>query len=246
MKTTYIILVFKDLNYHIVSLRLYYCRALTDNEMNQNETFRDDLRRLTSKLMDLVRPKTPKVTTTLALTSSSSSPPPPPPPPPMPSPPPKLGDVLQHMGRNKLLLKRKKDDDFSIEEINILSDEARDYLNALQLEKFYHCRLCYHKMPNSDAIFIENMFSISHRTQRIAPTSSFLNSEMGVISFVELYYSYLSVPFWKLNAQFLFRDLTGFSSIKELLTFYNYECLDDVDDVSFETMDEEDEETASK
>ncbi|AOL56745.1 hypothetical protein [Chrysodeixis includens nucleopolyhedrovirus] len=246
MKTTYIILVFKDLNYHIVSLRLYYCRALTDNEMNQNETFRDDLRRLTSKLMDLVRPKTPKVTTTLALTSSSSSPPPPPPPPPMPSPPPKLGDVLQHMGRNKLLLKRKKDDDFSIEEINILSDEARDYLNALQLEKFYHCRLCYHKNAELRCDFHRKYVFDQSSDAKNSAYIEFLNSEMGVISFVELYYSYLSVPFWKLNAQFLFRDLTGFSSIKELLTFYNYECLDDVDDVSFETMDEEDEETASK
>jgi hypothetical protein len=185
------------------------------------DTFHSDLKQLTDKILVSMPPASSLSTTT-------------------PRPEPKLGDVIQHMGRNKLLLRRKKDDDFTIDEINSLSDATRDYLNALQLEKFYHCRLCYNKNEELRCDFHKKyIFNNQSSSKDNEVYIQFLNSEMGIISFVELYYSYLSVPFWKLNAQFLFRDLTGFSSIKELLTFYNYDCADDVDIVAFETMEEE-------
>ncbi len=158
--------------------------------------------------------------------------------------PPKLGDVIQQMGREKLLLCRLKDDDFAIKESNELSDVSRDYLNALQLEKFYSCRLCYTKNDADRCEFHKKYVHtslISNKTNE--DYVNFLNSEMGIISFVELYYTFLSVPQWKMTAVFLFRDLTGHSSIRELLNAYNHKCSLDVDHIDYETMemDEQDE-----
>lgn len=154
-----------------------------------------------------------------------------------PDPNSRLGDVIQHMGRNNLLLQRKKDEDFSINETLHVSDTARDYLNILQTEKLSSCRLCYH---NDDSLRCEfhkkYIFSKNSKVYN-EEYVKFLNSDMGIISFIELYYSYLSVPNWKMASLMMMRDLTGFSSIKELLTYYNYECNDDVDVVPYETMD---------
>ncbi|AAG53770.1 unknown [Helicoverpa armigera nucleopolyhedrovirus] len=148
-----------------------------------------------------------------------------------------LGTLLQYMGRNKLLLREKKDNDFAINEINELSDEARDYLNALQIEKFYTCRMCYHKNANLRCDFHKKY--IFDKDMKTYPDEyvSFLNSEMGVISFVELYYSYLCVPFWNTTAKLLLRDLTGFTSLKQLFDHYNYAYANDVDEACFELMD---------
>ncbi|AUV65399.1 hypothetical protein [Alphabaculovirus myunipunctae] len=149
----------------------------------------------------------------------------------------RLGDVLQHMGRNKLLLQRKRDDDFAINELHEISDETRLYLNALQTEKLASCRLCYHNDDSLRCDFHRKYIFTKDVKQYGDEYVEFLNSEMGIVSFVELYYTYLSVPFWKLTALMMMRDLTNFSSIRELLTFYNYECTDNVDEAPIETMD---------
>ncbi|QEI03484.1 hypothetical protein [Spodoptera cosmioides nucleopolyhedrovirus] len=172
----------------------------------------------------------------------------PPPPPPLPtdsaaanvSPPPspsRLGDVIQHMGRNGLLLQRKKDDNFDINETIDISDVARDYLNLLQTEKMSTCRLCYHNDETSRCEFHKKYIFTKDPKAHYDDYVNFLNSEMGVISFIELYYTYLGVSSWKIVSLMMMRDLTGFSSIRELLTYYNYECSDDVDSVPYETMD---------
>ncbi|AIE47850.1 ac34-like protein [Peridroma alphabaculovirus] len=173
------------------------------------ETFERDLRELTAKLT-AVRPADPKS---------------------------RLGDVIQHMGRTKLLLQRKKDDDFAIAESIDISDAARDYLNVLQTEKLSQCRLCYHSDAAKRCAFHAKYIFTKNPKEHPDEYVRFLNSDMGIISFVELYYSYLSVPFWKVASLMMMRDLTGFSSVRELLTFYNYECDDDADEVPFETMD---------
>ncbi|AAZ38302.1 ORF-136 [Agrotis segetum nucleopolyhedrovirus A] len=154
-----------------------------------------------------------------------------------PDPKSRLGDVLQHMGRNGLLLQRKKDEDFSINETIELSDTVRDYLNVLQTEKLSTCRLCYHNDDNVRCDFHKKYIFTKNPKTHYDEYVAFLNSEMGIISFVELYYSYMSVQFWKMASLMMMRDLTGFSSIKELLTYYNYECDEDVDVVPYETMD---------
>jgi hypothetical protein len=150
-----------------------------------------------------------------------------------------LGDVIQHMGRNKLLLKRKKDEDFAIAESIDLSETARLYLNALQTEKLATCRLCYHNDDSFRCEFHKKYIFTKNATEHSDEYVQFLNSDMGIISFVELYYVYLGVPSWKLTSLIMMRDLTDFSSIKELLTYYNYDCADDVDKLPYETMDDE-------
>ncbi|AIZ48690.1 asb133 [Agrotis segetum nucleopolyhedrovirus B] len=154
-----------------------------------------------------------------------------------PDPKSRLGDVIQHMGRNSLLLQRKKDEDFSINLTHAISDVSRDYLNLLQTEKLSECRLCYHNDDSKRCEFHKKYIFTKDPKVYADEYVNFLNSEMGIISFVELYYSYLSVPFWRMASVTMMRDLTGFSSIKELLTYYNYECDEDVDVVPYEIMD---------
>ncbi|QYC92738.1 AC34 [Trabala vishnou gigantina nucleopolyhedrovirus] len=141
----------------------------------------------------------------------------------------KLGDVLEFMGRNGLLLRRKKDENFCINETIHLSDETRIYLNTLQTEKLYHCRMCYHKNSSSQCWFHKKYIFDKNPDSDEDDYTTFLNSEMGIVSYVELYYSYLSVEFWRVAAKFLFRDLTGFDNVKSLLEYYNYECAEDAD-----------------
>jgi hypothetical protein len=152
-------------------------------------------------------------------------------------PPPRLGDVIQHLGRNGLLLQRKKDENFDINETIDISDVARDYLNLLQTEKMSSCRLCYHNDETLRCDFHKKYIFNKNPKEHYDDYVNFLNSEMGVISFVELYYTYLGVSSWRIVSLMMMRDLTGFSSIRELLTYYNYECSDDVDTVPYETMD---------
>lgn len=151
---------------------------------------------------------------------------------------PRLGDVLQDMGRNKLLFRRLKDNNFAINETHLLSNEARDYLNALQIEKFYTCRLCYHVNEANRCDFHKKYVPLSLLNKKNNDEYyNFLNTEMGSISFIETYYSFLSTQQWKFASVILLRDLTECSSIKELLNSYNYACDDGVDTVDFETMD---------
>ncbi|AXS67690.1 ac34-like protein [Cryptophlebia peltastica nucleopolyhedrovirus] len=153
----------------------------------------------------------------------------------------KLGDVVQYLGAHGLLLQRKKDDNFDIKVVLEVSDETRDYLNALQTEKFEHCRLCYHRNDQTRCDFHKKYIFTKNEKENYEEYIEFLNSEMGIISFIELYYTYLSLEFWKANAQILLRDLTGFSSLKELLTYYGHNVADDVDQANIQSMDVGDE-----
>jgi Protein of unknown function (DUF1247) len=148
----------------------------------------------------------------------------------------KLGDVIQYMGQKGFLFKRLKDDEFGINETIDLCEQSRFYLNVLQTEKLFHCKMCYLENDLFRCEFhkkyIFNLDPVKNREEYI----KFLNTDMGIISFIELYYSYLSTsPIW--TAQMILRDLCGFSSIKELLQYYNYECNESVDKVDFEIMD---------
>ncbi|AKR17342.2 hypothetical protein [Urbanus proteus nucleopolyhedrovirus] len=145
------------------------------------------------------------------------------------------------MSKNKLLLTRKRDEDFNIDDTIELSEESRQYLNALQTEKLYHCRLCYHKNEKNRCDFHKKYIFDKDQVKEYDAYVNFLNSEMGIISFVELYYTYLAVDFWSHTASILFKDLTSFKCIKDLLHFYNYSCDDNVDILHYTTMDFDDE-----
>jgi len=150
----------------------------------------------------------------------------------------KLGTLLQQMSRTGLLLQRKKNEDFSIESI-VLSDITKDYLNALQTEKMYKCRFCYYKNDDKRCEFHKKYIFEKDQKLNYKEYVNFLNSEMGIISFVEMYFSFLMIPFWKQTASILFKDLTGFSSIKELLLKYNcyHDRMQDIDEGVLELMD---------
>ncbi|QHB21710.1 ac34 [Artaxa digramma nucleopolyhedrovirus] len=158
-----------------------------------------------------------------------------------PHPDARLGDVIAHMSRNKLLLKNKKDENFDIAESVVLSDEAVAYLNALQTEKLYHCRTCYHKNAKNKCAFHAKYIFDKNRNENETEYINFLNSEMGIISFVELYYTYLCIDFWNITAEFVLDDLTGFKSVESLLNYYNYSCLKDVDTPVVNLMNVDDE-----
>nr|WUR10778.1 hp [Calliteara abietis nucleopolyhedrovirus] len=151
-----------------------------------------------------------------------------------------LGDVLAQMCVNKRLLTRLKEDNFDIVEGFELSNEARAYLNALQGEKLKHCRHCYHKNAHRRCEFHKKYIFEKNPNEHYSEYVSFLNSEMGVISFVELYYTYLCLDFWRATAVILFRDLTGFDNVKTLLTEHGYACADDVDVPCVDAMDIDD------
>lgn len=152
----------------------------------------------------------------------------------------RLGDILQNMSENNMLLLKKRDEIFDIKDTNKLSEETRVYLNLLQTEKLNHCRQCYNK---TDAQEVRCWFHKKYifdkcQTKFYHEYVDFLNSEMGIISFVELYYVYLALDdVWKHNAPILLDKLTGFKSIKSLLSHYNYECEEAADTSNVECMD---------
>ncbi|ACO53499.1 unknown [Euproctis pseudoconspersa nucleopolyhedrovirus] len=184
-----------------------------NEKQNRNCQFREDLARLTSKILNNQSP----------------------------DPNAKLGDVLAHMSKNKLLLRKKKDENFDIAESIILSDETIAYLNALQTEKLYHCRLCYHKNAVDKCSFHTKYIFDKDQNKHYAEYVDFLNSEMGIISYVELYYTYLCVDFWNVTAEFVLEDLTGFKNVESLLKYYDHPCLQDVDTPAVNLMNTDDE-----
>nr|AIX47880.1 hypothetical protein [Lymantria dispar multiple nucleopolyhedrovirus]AJR20314.1 orf-38 protein [Lymantria dispar multiple nucleopolyhedrovirus]AMO27540.1 hypothetical protein [Lymantria dispar multiple nucleopolyhedrovirus]AMO27895.1 hypothetical protein [Lymantria dispar multiple nucleopolyhedrovirus]AMO65534.1 Orf-38 protein [Lymantria dispar multiple nucleopolyhedrovirus] len=150
---------------------------------------------------------------------------------------PQLGDVLQLMGEKKLLLAEEKDDNFDIAERHLLSDEARDYLNALQTDKLFECRACYHGRAESRCAF-HAAYLVDERAGD--EYIEFLNGDMGIISRVELYYSHLSAAreeaVWRAQAADVFRKLTGFEGVRALLTHYDRAVPADADAAHFECM----------
>jgi hypothetical protein len=134
-----------------------------------------------------------------------------------------LGDVIQQMGRDKQLLTKRKENEFRLFEINDLSDETRNYLNVLQIEKMFHCRSCYNIDDTERCWFHKKYLFLGPQTTNDKETLTneyidFLNTDMGIISFVELYYVCLMMELcWKHKAPKILYDLTGRFSINELL-----------------------------
>ncbi|AKN80565.1 hypothetical protein [Perigonia lusca single nucleopolyhedrovirus] len=182
--------------------------------MQATEEFRRDLRQLTVQITNTNRHSSEKNT---------------------------LGDVLQQMSKEgKLLLGR--DDNF--DDVPHLCEETRLYLNALQTEKLYKCRKCYHKNDADRCWFHKKYIFDKDRNEQRDEYVKFLYSEMGIVSFVELYYSFLQLDMWKYVAKEVLKDLCGYENIKSLLNSYNHNADDDVDIALCESMDYDEDTTA--
>ncbi|AGE89871.1 hypothetical protein SlsnVgp016 [Spodoptera littoralis nucleopolyhedrovirus] len=155
------------------------------------------------------------------------------------SPSPKLGDVLQQLGRKRNgLLSRKKDENFDIAETIELSDATKDYLNVLQLEKLYACRACYERDDSRRCWFHKKYIFTKNMKTHYDEYVQFLNSQMGIVSYVELYYTYLAAPpFWNATAKIMLDELTGHSSIASLLKHHGHETSIDADEPAAVAMD---------
>nr|ANS70920.1 hypothetical protein [Lymantria dispar multiple nucleopolyhedrovirus] len=171
---------------------------------------------------------------------------------------PQLGNILQLMGEKKLLLMEEKNENFDIREDHLLSDETRDYLNALQTEKLYRCRACYHRdvamfcefhaRYSFVASIVENGSEAAASASSVTTANDkhyeefidFTNSEMGIVERVERYYALLSSAreeaVWRAQAPSVFRKLTGFDGVKALLTHYNCAVSTNADSPDFECM----------
>ncbi|AAK85588.1 hypothetical protein [Epiphyas postvittana nucleopolyhedrovirus] len=149
-----------------------------------------------------------------------------------------LGDVLEIMGKQSQLLTemQKNDDEFRIVQQRDLSQNTIDYLNCLQNEKLFHCKLCY---SHADWLWCEFHKTHAYRGSRDVNVDAYvehINSDMGIVSFVEEYYHYLSSNDGKLEAKRVLKTLTNFESLNELLASHNYSA-QDADTSVYELMD---------
>nr|BBD51189.1 hypothetical protein [Samia ricini nucleopolyhedrovirus] len=149
-----------------------------------------------------------------------------------------LGDALENMGRQSQLLADvvRDDDEFRVVQRRDLSQNTIDYLNRLQHDKLFRCRLCY---SHADWLWCEFHKTHAYRGPRDMNVDAYvdhLNSDMGVVELVEEYYHCLSSCNDKRNAKRALVMLTNFESLSDLLANYNYPA-DDADTVTFELMD---------
>ncbi|QDL57067.1 hypothetical protein QKQ66_gp130 [Dione juno nucleopolyhedrovirus] len=148
-----------------------------------------------------------------------------------------LGEVLDQMGRRGELLPElvKGDDDFRIVQQRDLAHATVEYLNFLQHDKLFNCRLCY---THADWLWCEFHKAHAYRGARNTKLDSYvdhLNSDMGVVACVEEYYHLLSSNN-RVEAKRVLKTLTGFESLVDLLASCNYSELD-ADTLTYELMD---------
>jgi hypothetical protein len=149
-----------------------------------------------------------------------------------------LGDVLEYMGRQSELLPNlvKDDDDFRIEQRRDLSQNTIEYLNRLQYDKLFNCRLCY---THAETMWCEFHKTHAYHGSRDLTDDTYvehLNSDMGIVAFIEEYYHYLSSCDNKLEAKRVLKTLTNFESLTDLLASHNYTA-EDADTLTYELMD---------
>ena len=149
-----------------------------------------------------------------------------------------LGDVLEFMGRQSELLPElvKNDDDFKLVQQRDLSQNTIEYLNFLQHDKLFYCRLCY---THADWLWCEFHKAHAYRGPRDMTVDAYvehLNSDMGIVTLVEEYYHCLSSFNDKLEAKRVLMTLTTFNSLNDLLASHNYSA-EDADTSTYELMD---------
>nr|QNN89351.1 hypothetical protein [Spilarctia obliqua nucleopolyhedrovirus] len=150
-----------------------------------------------------------------------------------------LGHVLEQMGRQSELmpeLVKNDGEDFRILQRRDLKHNTIEYLNFLQHDKLFCCRLCY---THADWLWCEFHKTHAYRGPRDVTIDAYvehLNSDMGVVSLVEEYYHWLSSSNDKPEAKRVLKTLTSFESLGDVLASYNYSGLD-ADTSTYELMD---------
>ncbi|AAP29817.1 unknown [Choristoneura fumiferana multiple nucleopolyhedrovirus] len=149
-----------------------------------------------------------------------------------------LGDVLELMGRQSKLLPElvKNDDEFRVVQQRDLGHNTIEYLNFLQHDKLFYCRLCY---THADWLWCEFHKTHAYRGQRDIGVDTYvdhLNSDMGVVALVEEYYHLLATCNERQEAKRVLKTLTNFESLNDLLASYNYSDTD-ADTSVYELMD---------
>ncbi|AVA31216.1 ac34 [Oxyplax ochracea nucleopolyhedrovirus] len=136
-----------------------------------------------------------------------------------------LGNALNIMGMEGRLFPEiiKIDDEFKIYQKRQLNDVTVEYLNYLENEKLFQCRLCY---SHADWLWCD--FHRKHLNRQIQHDLTndiyvdFLNSDMAVISFVERYYFMLSSFSHKEEATSIIKELTNYNSLADLMNEHNF------------------------
>ncbi|AAC59025.1 unknown [Orgyia pseudotsugata multiple nucleopolyhedrovirus] len=149
-----------------------------------------------------------------------------------------LGDVLEQMGRQSELLPElvKNDEEFRIVQQRDLGHNTIEYLNLLQHDKLFSCRLCY---THAHWLWCEFHKTHAYRGPRDISVDAYvdhLNSDMGVVALVEEYYHWLSSCNDKAEAKRALKTLANVESLGDLLDSYNYSSVD-ADTSSYELMD---------
>ncbi|AKN81002.1 hypothetical protein [Lonomia obliqua multiple nucleopolyhedrovirus] len=149
-----------------------------------------------------------------------------------------LGNVLETMGKEGKLFPQLKDDNFDIVEKRQLSLESVEYLNYIQHDKLFQCRLCYTHAEWYWCTFHRN--HVYRRSEEISTTNlefvKFLNTDMAVVMFIEKYYYYLSSCNFKQDAKTILKTLTNFETLTDLMKSYNFED-EFADNTAYELMD---------
>ncbi|AGR57163.1 hypothetical protein [Choristoneura rosaceana nucleopolyhedrovirus] len=149
-----------------------------------------------------------------------------------------LGDVIEQMGRHSKLMPDliKNDDEFRIVQQRDLGPGTVEYLNFLQHDKLFYCRLCY---THADWLWCEFHKTHAYRGPRDISLDTYveyLNSDMAVVALVEEYYHLLASCNEKQEAKRVLKTLTNFESLADLLAAHNYSDVN-ADTSVYELMD---------
>ncbi|USC25886.1 duf1247 [Palpita vitrealis nucleopolyhedrovirus] len=150
-----------------------------------------------------------------------------------------LGEVLDIMGQQGKLLPEiieADNDDFKIKQIRNLSLETIEYLNLLENDKLFRCRLCYTHAEWLWCDFHRNYAYCGARNLNCDNYVKHLNSDMGVVSLVEEYFFCLSSYNFKHEAKRVLQTLTKFESLSDLMASFNF-TTENIDKNAYELMD---------
>nr|WRK23006.1 hypothetical protein [Bombyx mori nucleopolyhedrovirus]WRK23144.1 hypothetical protein [Bombyx mori nucleopolyhedrovirus]WRK23558.1 hypothetical protein [Bombyx mori nucleopolyhedrovirus]WRK23696.1 hypothetical protein [Bombyx mori nucleopolyhedrovirus]WRK23972.1 hypothetical protein [Bombyx mori nucleopolyhedrovirus] len=149
-----------------------------------------------------------------------------------------LGEVIDTMGQQGKLLPEiiEADDDFKVNQTRNLSCKTVEYLNFLESDKLFRCRLCY---THADWLWCDFHRNHAYRGTRDIACNNYvehLNSDMGVVMLVEEYFYCLSSCNFKQDAKLALQTLTKFESLSDLMASYNFST-PDLDTNAYELMD---------
>ncbi|ABL75975.1 Mv-ORF23 peptide [Maruca vitrata nucleopolyhedrovirus] len=149
-----------------------------------------------------------------------------------------LGEVIDTMGQQGKLLPEiiEADDDFRVNQTRNFNCKTIEYLNFLETDKLFRCRLCY---THADWLWCDFHRNHAYRGARNIECNDYvehLNSDMGVVMLIEEYFYCLSSSNFKNDAKRVLRTLTKFESLSELMASYNFST-PDLDTNAYELMD---------